>query len=102
MIAETACAYHFKPETVRLDRISAESGDSIHRLDDLKAYGLYSPLTWMANYPNSYHGSNDYVLNERIARAYTEYRIRDLSKLFTFLKNETATTEYHAEWLKKQ
>ena len=100
--AETACAYYFRPETVRLDRISAESGDSVHRFDDFSKYGLTTPLSWMANYPNSYHGSNDYVLNERIAKAFTEYRIKDLAELFTFLKNETISDTYHAEWLQKQ
>ena len=100
--AETASTYYFKPETVRLDRINAESGDSVHRFDAFKGSGITTPLSWMADYPNSYHGSNEYVLNERIAKAFTEARIRHLAEAFRFLKNETVSEEFHAEWLKKQ
>jgi len=100
--AETAAAYYFNPETVRLDRINAESGDSVHRFDAFKKYGITTPLGWMADYPNSYHGSNEYVLNERIAKAFTEFRIRDLASAFAFLKNENVSDTYHAQWLEKQ
>ena len=100
--SETASTYHYRPQTVRLDRIAAESGESIHRFDAFKQIGIATPLAWMADYPNSYSASNDYVLNERIARAYTEARIRNLAEAFRFLKEETVSEEYHAEWLKKQ
>jgi len=99
---ETALTYHYQPETVRLDRINAESGDSIHRFDAFKGTGISTPLSWMADYPNSYHGSNEYELNERIAKAFAQTQVDALAKAFAFLKNETVSDTYHAEWLKKQ
>lgn len=100
--SETARAYYFRPETVRLDGIADESGESVHRFDAFKEYGIGTHFAWMGNYPNSYNGSNDYTLNERIAKAFTEHRIPKLAEAFRFLKNETISDEYHAEWRKKQ
>lgn len=101
-LLETAKAYHYCPETVRTDYIRKESGDSVHRFDELAKHGITSPFAWMANYPNSYSGSNDYVFNERIARAIAEFYENKLAEIFRFLKNETISDEYHTEWLAKQ
>jgi len=100
--SETARAYAFRPETVRLDLINSESGDSIHRFDELTNRKISSPYAWMADYPNSYTGANDYVLNERIAKAMAEKAAMGLAEVFKFLKEETITNEYQAEWIKKQ
>lgn len=100
--SETARTYAFRPETVRLDLIDSESGDSVHRFDELSNRKIISPFTWMADYPNSYTGANDYVLNERIAKAMAEKAAFGLADVFKFLKEETITNEYHAEWLAKQ
>lgn len=101
-LMETSKAYHFRPETVRVDRIAEESGDSIHRFDEFAKYHISSPFSWMANYPNSYGGSNRYEFNERIARAITEFYPAKLAEAIRFLKNETISDTYHAEWLAKQ
>lgn len=101
-LMETAKAYHYVPESVDPQRITAESGDNIHRFDELTAHKITSPFAWMANYPNSYSGANDYAFNERIAKAIAEFYEPKLAELIRFLKNETVTDEYHAEWLKKQ
>ncbi|MBE6955985.1 MAG: creatininase family protein [Ruminococcaceae bacterium] len=99
---ETAHILHLMPETLRLDGLRDESGDSTHRFDDFARQGIQSSLAWMANYPNSYQGSNDYVLNERIARAVTEHAVYAVAERFRFLKEERISDTYHAEWLKKQ
>ena len=99
---ETAKTYHYEPDTIRVDRIAAESGDNIHRFDEFAKYQIVSPFTWSANYPNSYAGSNQYVLNERIARAIAAYYPPKLATSIKFLKNETISDEFHAEWLTKQ
>jgi len=96
--SETARAYHFRPETVRIDGIADENGLSIHRFDAFKEHGISTHLAWMADHPNSYCGDNDYVLNERIAKAFTEHRIPKLAEKFRFLKNETISNEYFEEW----
>lgn len=100
--SETARAYYFRPETVRIDGIADESGDSTHRFDAFKDTGIKTHFAWMGNFPNSYGGTNQYVLNERIAKAFTEYRIPKLAERFRFLKNETVSDEYFAEWRPKQ
>jgi creatinine amidohydrolase len=101
-IIETAKAYHYCPESVNPDRITEESGDSIHRFDAFSKQKISSPFSWMANYPNSYGGSNEYRFNAQIARAITEYYPPKLAEAIRFLKNETISDEFHAEWLKKQ
>jgi hypothetical protein len=41
-------------------------------------------------------------MNERIARAMVDYSTKKLCEVLKFLKNETVSNEYKAEWLKKQ
>ena len=101
-LMETAKAYYWEPETVRLDRIRDESGDNIHRFDEFSKLKIDSPFNWMANYPNSYSGANEYVLNERIAKAIAEYYPKKLAESIRFLKTETISDEFHKEWLAKQ
>ena len=101
-ILETAKAYYYEPQTVDVARISAENGDSIHRFDEFSKHKITSPFSWMADYPNSYSGSNDYTFNERIARAIAEFYPPKLVDSIRFLKNETISDTYHAEWLAKQ
>jgi len=101
-IRETAMAYHFQPDSVRLDKISQESGDNVRRFTALSNSKVTSPMAWMADFPNSYSGSNDYVMNERIARAISEYDIDLFAKKIHFLKEETISEEYQKEWIAKQ
>ncbi len=101
-LIETAWLYHYAPETVRIDRIADESGDSTHRFDEFAKHNIKTHFAWMGDHPNSYSASNDYVINERIARAITEYYEDLLVDRLTFLKNETISDTYHAEWLEKQ
>jgi len=100
--SETARVYHYRPETVRLDGIKDESGFSIHRFDEFDQHQITTHFAWMANHPNSYAGDNDYTLNERIAKAFTQVSIRILADKFRFLKSEKISDCYHEEWLQKQ
>lgn len=101
-ISETGRVMAFRPETLRMDRVRDESGDSIHRFDAFKEYGISTHFEWMGNYPNSYSASNDYVLNERIAKAMADDSVRGLAEAFRFLKTETISNEYQKEWLAKR
>jgi len=101
-LMETAWLYHYAPETVRVDRIAAESGESTHRFDAFSQNRIKTHFGWMGDYPNSYTASTDYMFNERIARAITEFYENLLVDQIRFLKNETISEEYHAEWLAKQ
>ena len=99
---ETAWLYHYAPETVKLDKVAAESGESTGRFDAFAKANIKTHFAWMGNYPNSYTASTDYVMNERIARAVTEYCEARLVEKLTFLKNETISDTLHEEWLAKQ
>ena len=87
---------------MRLDLISAESGDSTHRFDEFAYRNIKTHFAWMCNYPNSYTASTDYMINERIARAVTEYCENNLAQRLKFLKEETISDTFHEEWLAKQ
>ena len=41
-------------------------------------------------------------MNERIAKALVRYSADQLKAQIRFLKTETISNEYHAEWLAKQ
>lgn len=99
---ETGWVYGVRPETVRLDRADAESNASTHRFDAFSDLKIESPFTWMANYPNSFEGDMHVGMNERIARAMVTYSVDRLKEVLKFLKNETVSEAYKAEWLEKQ
>ena len=99
---ETGWVYGVRPETVRLDKIDAEDGKSVHRFDKFSEHKISTPLAWMADYPNSYAGDSHEGMNERIARAMVEFSTDSLCEVIRFLKNETMSNEYYEEWIKKQ
>lgn len=99
---ETGWVYGVRPQTVRLDKIDAESGKSVHRFDEFADLKINTPYAWMADYPNSYAGDMHEGMNERIARAMVEFSVDRLCKVVRFLKNETTSDTYKTEWLKKQ
>lgn len=99
---ETGWVYGVRPETVRLDKITEESGESVHRFDEFAARKIGTPFAWMADYPNSYAGDAHEGMNERIARAMVEFSVDSLCEVIRFLKHETISNEYQKEWLKKQ
>lgn len=99
---ETGWVYGVRPETVRLDKMNQESCESTHRFDDFSARRINTPFAWMANFPNSVEGDMHDGMNERIARAMVDYSVKKLTEVLSFLKNETISNEYKAEWLEKQ
>ena len=99
---ETGWVYGTRPETVRLDKVYDESYESTHRFDEFNNLRINTPLSWMANFPNSYEGDMHDGMNERIARAMVEYSTDKLCEVIKFLKNETISEEYKKEWIAKQ
>ncbi len=99
---ETGWVYGVRPETVRLDKIAQESGESAHVFDEFAERKINSPFAWMADYPNSYQGDAHEGMNERIARAMVDCSTDRLSEVIAFLKTETVSDEYKKKWLEKQ
>ena len=99
---ETGWVYGVRPETVNLERAKAESNESTHRFDGFNERKINTPFAWMANFPNSFEGDMYDGMNERIAKAMVDYSVKRLSEVIKFLKEETVSSEYKAEWLSKQ
>lgn len=99
---ETGWVYGVRPETVRLDKINQESGESTHRFDEFTNRKINSPFAWMADYPNSYQGDYHEGMNERIAKAMVEYSVNKLADVIKFLKEEDVSVGYKKEWIEKQ
>ena len=95
---ETGWVYGVRPETVRLDKINQESGESTHRFDEFANLRINTPLAWMADYPNSYAGDSFPGMNERIAKAMVEYSAERLCEVIKFLKEEDISLSYLNEW----
>ena len=99
---EMGWVYGVRPETVRLDKIYQESNQSTHRFDEFSNRRINTPFAWMADFPNSYEGDMHNGMNERIAQAMVDYSVGKLADVIKFLKTETTSEEYKAEWLDKQ
>lgn len=99
---ETGLIYGIRPETVRIDKMDQESGLSTKRFQAFAEAGIQTHLSWMANYPNSYAGAYHPGLTETIGKAMVEVSKDNLKKQIKFLKEETISTEYLAEWMAKQ
>ncbi len=67
-LMETCLMLAIKPETVRLDRMSVDSGISTGKADKLAATGLNFPGSWGMNYPNSYMGHDPIGASARIGQ----------------------------------
>ncbi len=99
---ETSLVYANHPDLVRVDLMDKESGLNIHRFDDFEKYRIGTPFAWMANFPNSYAGYYHPGLTPTIAEAAFNTSVDILVERIKFLKEETISDEYHAEWLAKQ
>lgn len=99
---ETSCCYDACPEDCRLENRDKLSGESTHLFKGFGEHSLYTPFEWMGNYPNSLGCSYHDGINERIAKAIGEMQTKKAAAAFKFLKEETVSSEYHAQWLKKQ
>ena len=99
---ESAWIKYIYPELTRVDLMDKKCGLSTHRLDEVAKHRIVSAFGWMANYPDSYDASYHPGLNDRIARALTEFSVDETAEVFSFYKNETSLNEYYDEWIKKQ
>jgi len=99
---ETGALYDVCPELIDLDKYRAVDGTSCHRFDEFTRHKIYTPFTWMGDYPNSLHCDYHDGLNERIAKAIAQKTTEESAAVFKFLREETVSDEYHKEWLAKQ
>lgn len=67
-LEETSCIMAIAPELVRMDRMSAVSGESTGKADRLTAEGMYWYSMWAMNYQNSYAASEPVGASGRIGK----------------------------------
>ena len=99
---ETGALYDVCPDKIDMSLWGAVSGESIHRFDIFREYGVGTHFAWMGNYPNSLSCSYHPGLNERIAKALGQRTVEDSARAFKFLREETISDEYYKEWIAKQ
>ena len=99
---ETSALYDVCPQWIDMDRYGAVSGESIHLFDEFDKRKIYTPYSWMGNFPNSLSANYHEGVGERISKALGEIYVEKTAEIFRFLKEERTSDEYHKEWLKKQ
>lgn len=99
--SETGLLYDVCPNLISLENMNKRSGVSTRLFSEFGKHGIYTPFGWMGNYPDSYDGDYHEGMNERIAKAMGEKNTREMAEVFKFLKEETVSMTYHAEWRKK-
>jgi len=65
---ETSLMLAIRPDTVRLDRMNAESGLSTQKADKMYAAGMDFQGSWGLNFPNSYGGHAPVGASDRIGK----------------------------------
>jgi len=83
---ETSSLLYLRPDLVKMDSATNESGANQHRLD---IPNVYTAIWWYADYPNHYAGEGAKATAE-LGRVVTEHTI---SQLVTVLKNVKADTK---------
>ncbi len=83
---ETSSLLYLRPDLVKMDSATNESGANQHRLD---IPNVYTAIWWYADYPNHYAGEGAKATAE-LGRVVTEHTI---SQLITALKNVKADTK---------
>lgn len=89
---------YLRPELVKLDRSTQESGANQARL---KLPGtLYTAIWWYASYPNHYAGQAEFGSKE-LGQIITENTISSLTKAIKAVKEDTITLEVQNEYFEK-
>jgi creatinine amidohydrolase len=91
---ETATLLYLRPDLVKMDRATAESGANQERLS---APDLYTAIWWYARYPNHYAGEGA-VATRDLGQLLTEDRVQALIRSLRTVKADTATLELQKEF----
>jgi len=86
---ETSSMMVIRPDLVKLDRATAESGSNQNRLQHLPS-GLYTGIRWYSQYPNHYAGDAKDA-NTAIGELSIEGRSQQLSELIKAVKADQTT-----------
>jgi creatinine amidohydrolase len=91
---ETSTLLYLRPDLVKMDRATAESGAN---QDRLALPDLYTAIWWYAKYPNHYAGEGAQATRE-LGQVLTEQRIQGVVKALRTVKGDTKTLELQKEF----
>lgn len=91
---ETSTLMFLKPELMRMDKATTESGVDQNRL---KIAGVYTPIWWYAGFPNHYAGEGGKATKE-LGQLIAEHEVSSFTKALKAVKTDTKTLELQNEY----
>jgi creatinine amidohydrolase len=91
---ETSILLYYRPDLMRMDRATDESGANQHRLN---LPDLYTPIWWYAAYPNHYAGQGALATKE-FGKFITDHEIASFVKALREVKADTTTLHLQNEF----
>ena len=95
---ETSSLLYLRPDLVKQERATQESGDNLKRLAPLP--NMYTSIWWYASYPNHYAGEGAKATKE-LGKLLTENKVEALTKALKVVKSDTKTLELQKEYFDK-
>ncbi|MEO6630685.1 MAG: creatininase family protein [Mucilaginibacter sp.] len=91
---ETSVLMYYRPDLMRMDRASNESGADQKRSD---LPNLYTPIWWYSSYPNHYAGEGDKSTTE-FGKFITEHELASFIKALKEVKEDNKTIPLQNEF----
>ncbi len=95
---ETSTLLYLRPDLVKMDRATQESGENQKRL--MLPAGVYTAIWWYASFPNHYAGEGAKATRE-LGQFLTEHTVESLIKALKAIKADTKTLELQKEYFDK-
>lgn len=92
--SETSTLLYYRPDLMRMDRATDQSGTNQKRSD---VPNLYTPIWWYSSYPNHYAGEGDKATTE-FGKFITDHEIATFVKALKTVKADTKTLELQNEF----
>ncbi len=95
------CAYVMgvAPESVHLEYLGIEDGQSRHKFDFLSEAKI-NAHTWPYDYPNAFSGGDPYGCNERIGKAAIHIASEEIARRIKIFKDDETLWNAHREFIR--
>jgi creatinine amidohydrolase len=95
---ETSSLLYLRPDLVKLDKSTSESGENQNRLQ--LSNDLYTAIWWYAAYPNHYAGKAE-VSSIELGKLLTDSIIESLANAIKAVKEDKQTLKLQDEYFSK-
>jgi creatinine amidohydrolase len=92
--SETSVLMYYRPDLMRMDRATSQSGADQKRLN---LPGVYTPIWWYASFPNHYAGEGAKATAE-FGKFITDHEIASFVKVLKEIKADTTTIKLQDEF----